>query len=163
MLKNAGHSVSKGAELTLRAAPLKGLEASLAYGFTHATFITNKVNDLTDYSGNIIPYVPRHTVALQGTQTINVRDSKMLDLVRISITGRGTGKIFWNEANDHSQEFYATTDAKVSFSKGSIQFDIWGKNITGSKYESFYFTALNRKYVQMSKPARMGVNLSIKF
>jgi len=163
MLKNAGHSVSKGAELTLRAAPLKGLEASLAYGFTHATFITNKVNDMTDYSGNIIPYVPRHTVALQATQTINFRDSKMLDLVRFSITGRGTGKIFWNEANDHSQDFYATTDAKVSFIKGSLQFDIWGKNITGSKYESFYFTALNRKYVQMNKPARMGVNLSIKF
>ena len=31
------------------------------------------------------------------------------------------------------------------------------------RYESYYFTALNRKYVQMNKPARFGVNLSIKF
>lgn len=163
MLKNAGHSVSKGAELTIRAVPLKGLEASLGYGFTYATFTSNKVSETTDYSGNFIPYVPRHTIALQATQTIDVKNSRMLDRIKIGITGRGAGKIYWNEANDHWQDFYATADAKVSFIKGSFQFDIWGKNITGTTYESFYFTALSRKYVQMGKPARLGVNLSMKF
>ncbi|TFH48249.1 MAG: TonB-dependent receptor [Bacteroidia bacterium] len=163
MLKNAGHSVSKGAELTLKATPLKGLDASLGYGFTYATFITNKVNDLTDYSGNFIPYVPRHTVALQASQTINVRNSRLLDRIKLSLTGRGAGIIYWNEANDHSQDFYTTADAKVSLIRRSFQFDFWGKNITGTDYESFYFTALNRKYVQMGKPARFGINLSMKF
>lgn len=163
MLKNAGHSVSKGAEFTLKAEPFHGLEASVSYGYTFATFLSHIVNETTDYSGNYIPYVPKHTVALQASHSIVFAKPALIDRIRLSLLAKGAGPVYWNEANSHSQAFYSTIDAKISFIKGVMQLGIWGRNITGTNYEAFYFTALNHQYVQVGKPARFGVELSLKF
>ncbi len=163
MLKNAGKSESKGVEAALKTAPVMGFDASVSYGYTHATFIHNVLNANIDYSGNFIPYVPRHTLAIQLNKSIPIRNSAVLDQLKINVLYRETGKIYWNEANSHAQDNYGTTDVKLSLIKGDMQFDLWGKNIFGTDYESFYFEALGKKYVQTGKPARLGVNLSLKF
>ncbi len=163
MLKNAGKSESKGVEAAVKSAPVHGFEASVSYGYTHATFVHNVLNATTDYSGNFIPYVPRHTLSAQLNKSFEIRNSAVLDQVKLNLLYRATGKIYWNEANSHAQDNYGTTDAKLSLIKGDLQIDLWGKNIFGTDYESFYFEALGRKYVQTGKPARLGINLSLKF
>lgn len=163
MLKNAGHSVSKGTEVSLRATPGKGYEFNLAYGFTHATFISHVVNEELDYNGNFLPYVPRHTLAANGSKNFRVKNSKLLDNIRVSLLYRGNGEIFWDEENENKQAYYGLADAKVSFIKGSLQFDLWCKNMFNTDYAAFYFEALGNRYMQPGKPVQAGMNLVIKF
>lgn len=163
MLKNAGHSVSRGAELSLKTSPIHGFELALSYGYTDARFISYKENETTDYSGNFIPYVPRHTLFMQAGKTISLSNSHVIDKIRIIATYKGNGTIFWNEENSHSQPFYSITDAKISFIRKSLQVDFWIRNLLNTDYEAFYFEALNNKYVQSGRPAHAGVNLSVKF
>ncbi|MBK7628025.1 MAG: TonB-dependent receptor [Bacteroidales bacterium] len=163
MLKNAGHSVSKGGELSIKTIPVKGFEFNISYGYTNATFISYEVNATTNYNGNYLPYVPRHTLSLQTTKSIKVNNSSMLDNIRVNLLYRGAGNIYWDEKNSVSQPFYGLIDGKVSFVKKSMQFDIWAKNILNTYYEAFYFEALGNKYVQTGKPAQVGINLSVKF
>lgn len=163
MLKNAGHSASKGAEFTLKAIPLFGFENSLSYGYTHASFLSHIVDDATDYSGNFIPYVPRHTLSVQTNKVHYIKEGYFVDRVSFNIAYRGVGGIFWMEDNLHSQEYYGVVDMKVTFSRNDLALDLWVKNLFNSEYESFYFTALGNEYVQMGKPVNFGTRLLIKF
>jgi len=163
MLKNAGHSVSKGAEVSLRASMKKDYEFNISYGYTHATFISNIVNEELNYNGNFLPYVPRHTLALNASKSFMIKDSKVIDNIRVNLLYRGNGEIFWDEENENRQSYYGLADAKISFMKGSLQFDLWCKNIFNTDYAAFYFEALGNRYMQPGKPAQAGANLSIKF
>ena len=163
MLKNAGQSVSKGAEISLRASLNRGYEFNVAYGYTHATFISHVVNPELNYNGNFLPYVPRHTLALNAAKSFVIRNSRLLDNIKVSLLYRGNGEIFWDEENSHEQAYYGLADGKLSFIKGSFQFDVWCRNILNTDYTAFYFEALGNKYMQPGKPAQAGVNLSIKF
>lgn len=163
MLKNAGHSVSKGGELSFKTIPVKGFEFNISYGYTNASFLLYELNATTNYNGNFLPYVPRHTLSLQTTKSIKVNNSSLLDNIRVNLLYRGAGIIYWDEENSVSQPFYGLIDGKVSIIRKSMQFDIWAKNILNTYYEAFYFEALGNKYVQTGKPAQVGINLSVKF
>jgi outer membrane receptor protein involved in Fe transport len=163
MLKNAGHSVSQGGELSIKSAPFHGYEFVLSYGYTHARFVSYVVDSTTNYNGNMLPYVPRNTLAVQVSKSIKVTGSRIIDNARINLLYRGNGGIWWNEENTERQPYYGLFDAKVSFMRKSVQFDIWARNILNTRYASFFFEALGNKYVQPGKPAQIGVNLSLKF
>lgn len=161
MLKNAGHSASRGFELTVKTKSFAGIEPLFSYGYTYATFLENKLDSITDYSGNFIPYVPRHTAALNLSRSFPMKDGKWLDGIRVNLGYQGNGEIYWNDKNSHSQKFYGLLSAKVAFEHRLLRFEIWGKNLLDAQYESFYFEALGNKYVQNGKPLQVGVNLSI--
>lgn len=163
MLKNAGHSVSKGAEISMRASLNKGYEFNISYGYTHAAFISHIVNDELNYNGNFLPYVPRHTLAVSSAKSFSIKNSRMLDNIRVNLLYRGNGEIFWDEENSHEQTYYGMVDGKLSFVKSKFQFDIWLRNILNTEYTAFYFEALGNKYMQPGKPAQAGINLSLKF
>jgi outer membrane receptor protein involved in Fe transport len=163
MLKNVGHSDSKGTEISLRTAPVSGFEFSLSYGYTYARFLNYYVNETTSYNGNLLPYVPKQTVSFQASKSVDIKNSNILDKIKISTLYRGAGEIFWNEANKSHQAYYGLLDGKISFIRKSLQFDLWAKNLLNAEYSSFYFEALGNKYVQTGKPAQFGVNLGLKF
>lgn len=163
MLKNVGHSDSKGTEISLRTAPVSGFEFALSYGYTYARFLNYYVNETTSYNGNLLPYVPKQTVSFQASKSIDLKNSNMLDKIKISALYRGAGEIFWNEANKSHQAYYGLLDGKISFIRKSLQLDLWAKNILNTEYSSFYFEALGNKYIQTGKPAQFGVNLGLKF
>ena len=163
MLKNAGHSISRGAEISIKSIPVKGFDFMAAYGYTKATFVSYVVDTTTNHNGNYLPYVPRHTLALQAGKMFNISNSAWLDNIKIMALYRGAGDIYWNEENDHKQPYYGIVDAKISLNRKAFQFDIWTKNLFNASYHSFYFEALGNKYVQTGKPMQIGVNLSVKF
>jgi len=163
MLKNAGHSVSKGFELALNSASIAGFELMASYGFTDAKFVENVLNATINYSGNFIPYVPKHTVAGQLMKTFQIENSKLLNKIVLSALYKGTGEIYWNDKNSHKQEYYSLLDGRISFVRKNLKFDIWGSNLTATRYESFYFEALGKSFVQTGKPLQVGVKLSVNF
>lgn len=163
MLKNAGHSVSKGVELSLNTASIQGFELMASYGYTHATFISNVLSATVNYSGNYIPYVPKNTIAAQLKKTVEITNSVLLNRIVMSVLYKGTGSIYWDDKNSHRQGFYNLVDARISFVRKNVQFDLWGTNLGSTVYESFYFESLGKKYVQNGKPLQAGVKLALKF
>lgn len=163
MLKNAGKSTSKGFEISLKTRSIYGFEPVLSYGHTHATFSEHVVDTATDYSGNYIPYVPKHTLSFMVNKSFRLKNNKLIERITANVGYKGAGKIFWNEKNSHEQNYYSLLSAKVSFEHKFLRFEIWGKNLLNTSYESFYFEALGNKYVQPGKPLQFGANILINF
>ena len=65
--RNAGHSESKGVEVGLTVRPVQPLTFNLNYGYTYAHFKDYKRSETIDYSGNVLPLVPRHTLSRNGS------------------------------------------------------------------------------------------------
>ena len=116
MLKNAGETESKGVEFSMRMAPLKGFEANVSYGYTHATFLTYMANKTTDYSGNFIPYVPEQTISASGSKTFHFKQG-LIESMQINLSYRGTGKYYWTEKNTDYQAYYGLWDGEGHFYK----------------------------------------------
>lgn len=162
-LTNAGESVSKGAELTVKTIPICGYVTSLSYGYSHATFQRYEVNDSVNFDGNFIPYAPRHTLSVRLSKTYELHNSNLLDKMRISLLYTAAGKIYWNEENTASQDFYGLLSTRLSFIKGKFALNFWRKNLLETRYHAFAFDALGNQYVQPGKPSHYGVSLSYNF
>lgn len=161
MLKNAGHSESKGFELSTRASVVPNLEIGGAYGYTHATFVSHALNDSTNYDGNFIPYVPRHTFSMQVNKTFLFPDNQFADMLRVTAIYRALGKHYWNEANTHAESSYGIVDLRLRMQRKNLGLELWAKNLLQQEYAAFYFEALGNRYYQPGKPFNFGVNLSI--
>ncbi len=160
-LVNAGRSRSWGVEASLGANPVKNLDLRFDWGFTRAEFTEYFQSESADYSGNKIPFVPEHTLSAAASYTVNCR--RVLDRIVLSAQYNGQGAIYWDDDNKVRQPFYGLLDARVSFQRGIAQVDIWGRNITGTDYMSYYFEALGNHFAQRGKPARFGADLTLRF
>lgn len=155
--RNAGHSDSKGVELALSARPIQPLLLTLNYGYTYARFLDYKKSETVNYTGKMLPLVPRHTLALNGSYTL-LPENGLLDRLVVSAGLTGTGKIYWNEDNAVSQKFYALLNAKISATKGNCTWEIWGKNLTDTDYLTYYFKS-GASYGQKGRPVTYGTSL----
>lgn len=167
ILTNAGRAKSYGAELSLKARFTQELAADFNYGFTQATFsdyvYEHKVDGAVqsvDCEGNHIPYTPRHTLNA-GLQYNKLFSGGFIDQFTASVQFSGTGNIYWNELNDISQPFYGTLNAKAGIRKEAVTLSLWGRNLTDTKYHAFYFESRNIPFLQLGKPLRFGVELSV--
>ena len=159
VLTNAGSARSLGVEASLRAYLLEGLTADVNYGYTHATFRDYDTGQ-ADYAGNYIPYTPRHTASL-ALQYVKLFHGLWLDQFYASANLNGTGKIFWTERNDISQDFYLTLNARAGVRRGILNVGLWARNLTNTDYAAFYFESRNQPFLQKGKPLQVGVELSI--
>ena len=156
VIDNAGHSDSKGVEMTVTAHPLSNILLTANYGYTYARFLDYKKNETTNYAGKMIPLVPRHTLDVSAQYTI--RPGRGFDAIRLSTNVTGVGKLYWNEDNAQAQRFYALLNAKAAFQKGIVTVELWGKNLTGTEYLSYYFVS-SAGYAQKGKPLTFGANV----
>lgn len=158
MMSNAGHSRSRGAELSLSWQVAKGLMIMGNYGYTSAKFeeFSDGVND---YAGNYLPYAPQHTASLGASYRWDI-NRKLLDALTLNCSWQGMGKIYWNEANTLSQDFYSQLNASVELQKGPVSLSLWGRNLTNTDFYTFYFKSMTNNFYNHGKPCRMGVTLS---
>ncbi|MCR5077730.1 MAG: TonB-dependent receptor [Prevotella sp.] len=161
LIANAGHTDSKGLELSLGYRPVKGLQLNLNYGYTHARYLDYRKSGKEDFSGNRLPMVPNHTLSFNGTYTI--LPDGWLDRVVLNAGMTGLGRIYWADDNVVSQDFYAVLNAKASFTKGIFTWDIWGKNLTATDYMAYGFKSSTGNYAQKGKPLTFGTSLSVSF
>ena len=82
----------------------------------------------------------------------------------------GQGRIYWTEANDVWQNFYALLNSSITLRVEDVSLSIWGKNLTATNYNTFYFETLNAKdvmsqssFVERGRPITFGVDLVVKF
>ena len=163
LLRNAGRSVSKGFEISIQGNPSNGLMVQFNYGYTHATFKKHKDEHKGfDYSGNYLPLVPKHTLATSIDYTIGI-SHRLADRITISTHFTGTGPIYWKEDNLIKQPFYGVLNGKISTTKGIVTLAVWAKNITATRYNSYYFESGGNGLAQAGKPLTIGTNLYINF
>lgn len=162
---NAGRSHSKGLEASLLCRPFKALQMRLGYGFTSAKFAEYLTVDTrgqeADYSGNYVPFVPRHTLnaAVDYTWTFGAQHS-----VTAGLDYTGAGKIFWTESNSVAQPFYSLLGASLSVDLfDRLTFKAWAHNITGTHYNTFYFETMQRAFEQHGRPFDLGLGVKWHF
>lgn len=155
---NAGSSVSKGAEISLKAIPSPSASFTLSYGFTHATFSRYTYSSEADYTGNYLPFVPRHTLSAGGDFTVPFR-SAFSDRLRLQANYTGMGEMYWHENNRVKQPFYGLLNASVGVEKGRLNLTLWTKNIMNSSYLGYYFEASGRRLGKPGKPFTAGISL----
>ena len=161
MLANVGKAVNKGVELNLNAKLTTELFAGASYGFTHATF-DNYNDDLHNYSGNYLPYVPQQTFSVHGSYLKKI-DNSFIDSFSCHAQYNGAGKIYWTEANDISQNFYGTLDLKAGVGKDFLSLNVWAKNLLDANYNAFYFESMQKAFFQKGRPLTFGADLVLSF
>lgn len=159
MMTNAGQTRSYGAEISLNWNPWSTLTFNANYGYTNARFV--KYNDgKADYKGKRLPYAPANTLYLQCLYTLSGRrlgnNSILFDL-----NLRGTGNIYWNEANTLSQPFYTLLGASVTFRAPKWEVQLWGRNLTATRYSTFYFMSMGNEFLQRGNKINAGLVLRI--
>lgn len=162
-LDNAGLSVNKGFECSLSSQPWKGMEASVAYGFTDSRIMRYVKDTLTNYNGKFTPYIPASTLSVQLNQTVPVKGLPYLDKIRLNLLYQRTGQQYWDLVNAYREKAYGLVNAKLSFIRKNVKVEFWGKNLFNTSYKSFLFEALNKTYAQVGKPFQAGMNLSLEW
>ena len=156
IINNAGHSNSKGIELSAVCHPFRNLELQANYGYTYAQFLHYKKSATVDFSRNMLPMVPRQTMAFVANYTLfHVMG---LDKLLLNAALTGTGKIYWTEDNKLVQPFYALLNMKIAATKGRFTWELWSKNTTNTRYMSYAF-ASSAKFAQRGKPFMLGTSL----
>lgn len=161
VMANAGRTRSTGGEFTLNYNPTERWRFNLAYGYTHATF--RKFSDgREDYRGNHVPYAPSNTLFLAASYRQPLRSS-FFKALTLTADMRGTGSIYWDEANLHRQPFYTEfgADLRLELPFGSL--DVWGKNLADKKFSTFRYESMSNSFFQRGLPARGGVTLRLDF
>ncbi len=161
-MANAGKSSCCGAELGLRLSAIDGkLGVSASYGFTHSEF--RKYNDgKNDYKGKTVPFVPMHNMSAAANYRFEP-GGDFLSALSVGADITGAGRIYWTEDNNSLQNFYAAVGAHITAETKRAKLNVWGKNITGSKYNVFYFETMNRGFAQHAAPCRFGADLTLEF
>lgn len=161
IMTNAGKTCSWGLEMTLNARPLSPLAVTLSYGYTNARF-REFDNGKESYKGKYVQYSPSHTLFASAAYTFNLPFSFCKHLC-VEANLKGNGQIYWNEANTLKQPFYALLGLSATFEHpyGSVQ--LWGRNITDTKYSTFYFVSISHEFLQRGNPATFGVTLRFNF
>ena len=159
IMTNAGSTRSYGVEVSARYNIDRHWVLNGAYGYTNARF-KRFHNGIEDYSGKYLPYAPRNT--LFAGLTYRAFDMGALDILEANVNCRGIGKIMWNEANTYAQPFYAQLGASITARFNKFSLSVWGENLTGTQYSTFYFVSIKNAFLQRGKPRIFGTTLRIE-
>jgi outer membrane receptor for ferric coprogen and ferric-rhodotorulic acid len=116
-----------------------------------------------DYSGNRVPFAPEHTFSANATyrQPLNTR---VLRAVHVGLGTYGAGRIYWDEANTFEQPFYAQLQARVGVEfPADVKFEIIGHNLTNTRFTTFAFDSMERRFAQYSNPFHLEMKLGWHF
>lgn len=159
IMTNAGRTRSIGGEVSLNCNPVSTLELTASYGFTDARF-RDFYNGIDDYKGKVIPYAPRNTLFGQAEYTFRL-GTGLVRTLSIEADVKCTGKIYWNEANTLSQPFYGLLGASSTLAGEKWSLQVWGRNLTGTHYNTFYFMSMGNEFLQRGRPVQLGATLRL--
>lgn len=159
IMTNAGKTRSFGGELSLCWNPWEPLVLNANYGFTNARFL-KFFDGKESYAGKVVPYAPQNTLFIQGLYTMR---STLLrkNAIVFDANLRGTGEIYWNEGNTLKQPFYVLLGASVTFRAPKWEVQVWGRNLTNTDYDTFYFMSIGNEFVQKGHKISAGLTLRI--
>lgn len=157
-ITNAERVHSYGAEASVRYLPIKNLTLSASYGYTHAEFRKYTV-DGVDFKGNTLPFSPESTISAKCQYDIPT-NAKYLEKVRLSAEYRAFGRIYWDDENEHMQDYKGQLNASVGLIKNKYSLTMWVNNIAlDGEQNTFYFESMGKSFVQKAMPVSYGVTL----
>ena len=163
MMVNAGKSRSCGAEASVRGQVNKHVALTANYGYTHSIFRAYDDGSGTDYSHNYVPFVPQHTCSLDGSYTFFFSENSWVKNLLLGVTYSGAGKVYWTESNSVSEDYYNLLSARAVLRTRLLELELWGKNLTDSRYNTFYFESMSRGFSQHARPLQVGIDLRLHF
>lgn len=170
--RNSGRTESFGLEASVGITPIDNLRFTASYGFTHATFKEYELGNPNEpgyinYAGKYVPFAPMHSLSVSGAYTWEFAQEHALTL---ALLGSGYGDIYWTEDNRVKQPFYALLDATLTYKWRWLEVGLWGKNLTCTEYNTFYFETTNAQnmaqpnaFAQQGKPITFGANATFTF
>ena len=161
VVRNVGHSNSKGFELALNATPLPSLSLQASYGYTYAKMLEARMGVGKDYSGNILPLVPRHTLSFNANYVVN-NLGRIADKLMFNANLTGVGPLYWREDNAVKQSFYTLLNLKAALTRGIFTLEVWSRNTLATNYLTYYFVAPT-PMAQKGKPFTIGTTLMVKW
>ena len=161
VVRNVGHSNSKGFELALNATPLPSLSLQASYGYTYAKMLEARMGVGKDYSGNMLPLVPRHTLSFNANYVVN-NLGRIADKLMFNANLTGVGPLYWREDNAVKQSFYTLLNLKAALTRGIFTLEIWSRNTLATHYLTYYFVA-PKPMAQKGKPFTIGTTLMVKW
>ncbi len=162
MLKNAGESVSKGAELSMRANVFRNFNAILAYGYTDARFVTHIVDSTRNYNGNYIPYVPRHTFSMQLSHVVELPSQSFADRLKWSALYRAIGEHYWNEQTVRRNLPMACLIC-VWVLSGENSALSCGQKPACCRIQCILFEAIGNRYAQKANPCNLALTSCLNY
>ncbi|TKG93353.1 TonB-dependent receptor [Puteibacter caeruleilacunae] len=170
MLKNAGESHSEGIEAELSANPCKNFLFNASYGYTFAQFDEYIKNETSNFSDNVMPYIPRSTFQTNATFRFPIGGT-MLDDVNLFVAYQRIGKHYWNvesvdsvtskkNVNNMWQDPYGLFNTRVSLNKDQFSLSVWMNNVFDQEYQANVSPVSGKKFVQAGKPRILGVTLT---
>ena len=159
------------------------LSWAASYGFTHSVFrdymdniagsstasgAVPTASDIThiDYRGNKVPFVPAHTLGANADYRISTSGGMIKNII-IGASLTACGKIWWDEANTYSQDFYALLGAHIDVATDNATLSIRAQNITGTHYNTFAFdsavSGTRQYFAQRGNPFCLNAELRLKF
>lgn len=161
IMTNAGRTRSLGGEVSINWNPVSTLEFSASYGHTDARFVRFH-NGIDDFKGKYIPYAPQNTLFAQAQYTFGF-GQRLVRSLTLEADVRGTGRIYWNESNTRSQDFYALLGASATLEGDIWSLQIWGRNLTDADFHTFYFMSMGNEFLQRGRPLQAGATLRLFF
>ena len=161
IMTNAGKTRSVGAEASMSVNFTDNLGMNLSYGYCDARFV--RYNDgKADYKDKHVPYCPQHTLFAQAFYTYNFKGgSDWAQSITLDASLKGTGEIYWNEANTQRQPFYALLGSSIILAGKHYSLQLWGQNLTGTRYNTFYFVSISHEFLQRGRSRMLGATLKI--
>ena len=149
---NAGRSSSCGLELSLRGTALDNrFTWAATYGYTHC--------QLLDYEDNQVPFIPTHTFSAMTDYRIGK--------FTFGLNVAGNGPTYWDVDNEYRQKLYATLGAHAMVDFGCIKLNVWGRNLTDTKYNTMLVNSsidgTKRSFAQQGNPLQVGADLIMHF
>ncbi|MBQ6079447.1 MAG: TonB-dependent receptor [Muribaculaceae bacterium] len=161
MMTNAGKTHSWGGEFAMTVAPTERTHLNVSYGFTRATF--KDYNDgRNDYEGKRVPYAPMHTLFAEASHGISIAGNSERLLI-FAANVRAAGDIYWDEANTKSlrQPLYALLGASVTWQQPRYSLQLWGRNLTDTSYNTFFFVSIQHPFLQRGHGRQLGITLRL--
>lgn len=155
-MTNAGRSRSTGIETEINWTP-GDFRGSFAWSWCDARFVSY-LDGNQDYSGNYIPYVPRHTLFIGTGYSFHPTGFR----VDTDLSVRGTGPLYWNETNTLEEPFILRIDARLALVFNRWELYVRGENLADTPGHSFYFKSVGNEFFASIKPRILLTGITIK-
>lgn len=127
---NAAQAHTQGVELEAKYQVLPAMELSASFGYADAEvdeWRTTVRGQAVDYSGNKLPWAPEYTCQVGAMYTRSDGYFVLADFL-------GTGKQYFDAANDLEDDSYGTMNLRAGYEGESFSFSIWCDNLSDETY-----------------------------
>ena len=141
--------------------------------FREYTDYDSDAKNIVECDGNYVPFMPQHTVGADVSYTIPLnanrpaytfnRNKFIPKGITFGVNYSGAGRVYWTERNDEWQDFYSMLGARATLDIHPLQITLWGKNLTNSHHNTFWFVSAGRAFEQHVRPLQVGIDAKFLF